>query len=151
MPVCGADSGHVRSFHSIPFFRVFMRLTGGFVLPDLTGKYNQIWLCLWRSAIISLNSARDTYSPFSILVPRSMPSIIVLSILSKNFICRSPFIGTINCSLIMIEMCLVSLAACNTADSFLAQLLLTCLNKLMHKTKHDVFSSHIKTIKVWDF
>ena len=48
-------------------------------------------------------------------------------------------------------MCLVSLAACNTADSFLAQLLLTCLNKLMHKTKHDVFSSHIKTIKVWDF
>ena len=40
----------------------------------------------------------------------------------------------------MIEMCLVSLAACNTADSFLAQLLLTCLNKLMHKTKHDVVS-----------
>ena len=45
----------------------------------------------------------------------------------------------------------MSCAMCNAADHFLAQLLLTCLNKLMHKTKHDVFSSHIKTIKVWDF
>ena len=45
----------------------------------------------------------------------------------------------------------MSCAMCNTADLFLAQLLLTGLNKLMHKIKHDVFSSHIETIKVWDF
>ena len=40
---------------------------------------------------------------------------------------------------------------CNTANHFLAQLLLPCLHKLMHKIKHGVFSSHIGTIKVWDF
>ena len=45
----------------------------------------------------------------------------------------------------------MSCAMCNAANHFLAQLLLTCLNELTHITKHDVFSSHIETIKVWDF
>ena len=34
----------------------------------------------------------------------------------------------------------MSCAVCNTADHFLAQLLLTSLNKLTHKTKHGMFS-----------
>ena len=42
----------------------------------------------------------------------------------------------------------MSCAMCNAADHFLAQLLLTCLNKLTHITKHGVFSFQMMHLSV---
>ena len=42
----------------------------------------------------------------------------------------------------------MSCAMCNAANHFLAQLLLTCLNKLTHITKHGVFSFQMMYLSV---